>query len=98
MVQFVFEHNVSTIFLISQILVTIAAVFLLGLTIKSWKNTKINKLIYVIVAFSLFAFIHILNFIDHGVVDVVSDDIRYAITSISDIVIMVMFVLAIIKK
>lgn len=98
MVQFIFEHNSNLIFLISQILVAIVALFLLGLTIKSWKNTRLNKIIYVIIAFSLFAFVHLLNFIDHGIVDIISDDTRYVITSIADIAIMGMFVLAIIKK
>ena len=94
----VFEPLTSEIFLISQILVTIVALFLMGLAIKAWRNTKLNKIIYVIIAFSLFAVIHIFNYYDQAVTDIVSDDIRHAVIAGLEISIMAMFVLAILRK
>jgi len=98
MVEFVFSPNTSIVFLISQIIVIIFALFLMGLAIKAWKNTRLNKIIYVVIAFALFAVIHTLNYVDQSVVSFVSDDIRHAIFAVIEIGIMMMFVVAIIKK
>ena len=98
MTEFVFSENTSLIFLITQILVTIVALFIVGLAVRAWKNTKLKKIIYVIIAFSLFAAIHIFNYLDQSIFDFVSDDIRYVIFAIAELVIMMMFVLAILKK
>jgi hypothetical protein len=98
MVEFVFSPNTSLIFLITQILVTVAALFLVGLSVKAWKNTRLKKIIYLVIAFALFAVIHIFNYLDQAVVDVVSDDVRYVVFAIAEVAIMSMFVLAILRK
>jgi hypothetical protein len=98
MVEFVFTPINSQIFIISQIAIVIVALFLTGLAVKAWKNTRINKMIYLIIAFGLFAITHAINYVDESVVNVMPDDARYAMFAVTEIAIMLMFVVAIIKK
>jgi hypothetical protein len=98
MVEFIFSKDTSVIFLISQILVTIIAFFLVGLSIRAWKNTKLKKIIYVAISFALFAVIHIFTYIDMAVFNLVSDDVRFLISSIFQIAIMLLFVVSIMIK
>lgn len=98
MVEFIFSKDTSTLFLISQLLVTVIALFLVGLTIRAWKNTKLKKIIYVSIAFALFAVIHIFNYIDMAVVNLVSDDIKYLVSALLQVGIMLLFVVAILIK
>lgn len=90
--------STSEAFLIAQIMITICALFLLGVTIKAYKNTKLRKLIYVAVAFVLFAVQHILNYVDQAVADIMPDDVRYLSFALMTLSIMGMFFLAILKK
>ena len=94
----VFSPISSEAFLIAQILITICALFLLTLSIKAYKNTGLRKLIYVAIAFVLFAIQHILNYVDQAVVDIMPDDMRYLLFAIMTLAIMGMFFLAILKK
>ena len=98
MIESIVSKDVSTLFLISQLLVTIIAVFLVGLTIRAWKNTKLKKIIYVSIAFALFAVIHIFTYINIAIVNMVSDDMRFLISSLLQVAIMLLFVVAIMKK
>jgi len=98
MVEFIFSQVSSEVFTITQILIAICALFLLALTLKAYKNTGLRKMIYLIIAFGLFAFQHIFNYVDQAVLDIVSDDIRYVIFAITTLCIMGMFFLAILKK
>lgn len=98
MTEFIFGKDVSTLFIISQLLVTIIALFLVGLTIRAWKNTKLKKIIYVSIAFALFAVIHIFVYIDMAIVNLVSDDLRFLISALLQVAIMLLFVVAIMKK
>ncbi len=98
MVQFIFSHGIDEIFAITQILIVVFALFLLGISVKAYKNTGLKKIIYLIIAFALFAFQHILNYVDQSVVDILPDDIRYVIFAIVTLSIMGMFFLAILKK
>jgi hypothetical protein len=93
-----FEPVNGQVFLFTQILVTVVALFLTGLAVRAWKNTKLKKIIYVSIAFSLFAVIHIFNYADQAILDFVSDDLRHVIIAILELSIMGLFVLAIIKK
>lgn len=88
----------SEAFLVAQILITICALFLLGVTIKAYRNTRLQKLVYVAIAFVLFAAQHILNYVDQAVADIMPDDIRYLLFTIMTLAIMGMFFLAILKK
>ena len=98
MVQFVFSHGIDEVFVVTQILIAAFALFLLGLSVKAYKNTGVRKIVYLIIAFALFAFQHILNYIDQSVVDILPDDVRYVIFAIVTLSIMGMFFLAILKK
>lgn len=98
MVQFVFSHGIDQVFVVTQILIAAFALFLLGLSVKAYKNTGVRKIVYLIIAFALFAFQHILNYIDQSVVDILPDDVRYVIFAIVTLSIMGMFFLAILKK
>ncbi len=88
----------SEAFLIAQIIITICALFLLAITIKAYRNTRLQKLIYVAIAFVLFAAQHTLNYVDQAVVHFMPDDIRYLSFAIMTMAIMGMFFLAILKK
>jgi hypothetical protein len=98
MVDFVFSPDTSTLFIISQFLTIIVSLFLVALAVRAWKNTKLKKIIYVALAFALFAVIHIVNYIDMAIIDLVADDVKYLIFAIIQIVIMLLFVVAILKK
>jgi len=90
--------STSEAFLIAQILITICALFLLAITIKAYRNTRLRKLVYVAIAFVLFAVQHTLNYVDQAVADIMPDDIRYLLFAIMTLAIMGMFFLAILKK
>lgn len=88
----------SDVFIVSQILIVVIALVLMALSITAYRNTSLKKIIYAIIAFGLFASQHILNFIDGDVVDILPDDVRYALFSVITLSIMALFFLAIIKK
>ena len=98
MVEFVFSPITSEVFLISQIIIIIAAIFLTIITIKSYKITRFKKMIFVLLAFALFGISHTINLIDQSVVDIMSDDARYAMFGVVQVGIMAMFFMAIVKK
>jgi len=98
MTEFVFSPVTSLVFLISQISIVIVAVFLSAITIRAYKITHLKKMIFVIIAFSLFAISHTINYLDQAVVDIMPDDARYAMFGVVQVGIMMMFVLAILKK
>jgi len=96
--HFAFGPGSAEVFTIAQLTVLIFALFLMTLSISSYRKTGLKKIVYVIIAFALFATQHIINYIDGEVVDFLSDDMRHAIFAVISVVIMVMFFLAIIKK
>ena len=98
MTEFDFEPVTSQVFLVSQIIVIVVAFFMVGLAVKAWKNTGMKKMVFLIIAFGLFALIHIVNYTDQALVNFMPDDARYAMFAATEICIMMMFVLAVIKK
>ncbi len=98
MTEFVFSHITSMVFIVSQLLIVISAIVLLAITIRAYKMTRYRKMIYVIIAFSLFAVQHTINFVDQGLTDIMSDDIVFAIAGVVQLAIMAMFFLAIVRK
>lgn len=99
MAEFFFVHyDTSTIFVISQFLTIVVSLFLTGLAIRAWRNTKLKKIIYVAIAFALFAVIHIVNYINMSIISILPNDVSYLIFGIIQVVIMLMFVVAIMKK
>ena len=98
MTEFVFEPVNSMTFIISQVAVMVVALFLTALSVKAWKNTGLKKILYLIIAFGLFAITHAINYLDESVVNFMPDDARYAMFAVTEIIIMLMFVFAVIKK
>ena len=88
----------SEVFIVAQILIIVFALVLMSLSITAYRNTSLKKIIYAIAAFALFAFQHILNFIDADEFDFIPDDVRYALFSVITLSIMTLFFLAIIRK
>ncbi len=95
---FVFGEGISQIFSITQIAVVIIALFLMSISIISFRNTSLKKILFAIVAFALFAIQHVINYIDAQQADILPDDVRYTIFSIITLAIMALFFLAVIKK
>ncbi|HXX06330.1 MAG TPA: hypothetical protein VEJ68_05885 [Candidatus Bathyarchaeia archaeon] len=98
MTEFVFSPVTSIVFLVSQIAIVIVAVFLSAIAIRAYKITRLKNMIFVIIAFALFAVSHTISYLDQAVVDIMPDDARYAMFGVVEIGIMMMFVLAILKK
>ena len=98
MVQTFSDPVTAEVFFAAQILIIIFALFLMALSITAYRNTSLKKIVYAIIAFALFAFQHVLNFIDAEEVDLIPDDIRYAIFSVITLTIMGLFFLSIVKK
>ena len=98
MTEFVFSPINSMTFIIGQIAIVIVAIFLTMLSLKAWKNTRIKKMIYLVIAFTLFAITHAINYVDQSLVNIIPDDARYAMFAVTDIAVMLMFVFAVIKK
>ncbi|HKU32330.1 MAG TPA: hypothetical protein VJR22_00605 [Candidatus Nitrosotalea sp.] len=57
-----------------------------------------KRIAFAIAIFALFAFQHIINFVDAKVGDIMPDDMRYAVFSSITLVIIGLFFLAIVKK
>ena|SRR3989442_10889750 len=88
----------TEVFIVAQILIIIIALFLMMLAITAYRNTSLKKIVYAIIAFALFAFQHVINFISIEKVSFIPDDLRYAIFSVITLTIMVLFFLSIVRK
>lgn len=88
----------NNVYVIGQIAIVVIALFLTGLAVKAWKNTRLKKMVFLITAFGLFAITHLLGYVDQSLVNIMSDDVMYAMFSVTEIAIMLMFVFAILKK
>jgi hypothetical protein len=88
----------TEVFIAAQILIIIFALFLMALSITAYRNTSLKKIVYAIVAFALFAFQHVINFIAVDEVKFIPDDVRYALFSIITLTIMGLFFLSIVRK
>jgi len=98
MVEFVFSTFTGQVFVISQLIIVIVAVLLTAISIIAYKNTRVKKMIFLIIAFVLFAISHLLNYVDQSLVDIMPDDARFAMFGVTTVVSMMMFFLAILKK
>ena len=86
------------VFTISQILDIALAFFLALLSVTAYRNSGLKKIRYAIVAFSLFAIQHIINYLDSGIIGFMPNDVRNALFSVITLAIMAMFFLAIVRK
>lgn len=95
---FHFGSGSSEIFTITQIAIIVVSITLMAVSITAYRNTNLRRLKYVIGAFALFAFIHFINLIDAVYIDIIPDDIRFALVSSGILGILVLLFLGIVKK
>jgi|SRR6185312_4869700 len=95
---FHFGSGSSEIFTITQIAIIVVSITLMSVSITAYRNTGLKRLKYVISAFGLFAFVHFINLIDSLYVDIIPDDIRFAVVSSGILGILALLFLGIVKK
>lgn len=95
---FTFGHGSSEIFTVTQLAVIVLSLVLLGLSVTAYRNTNLKKTLFAIIIFALFAFQHIINYVDAKVMDIMPDDIRFALFSSVSLAILVLFFVTIVKK
>jgi len=95
---FMFGPGISEIFTITQLAIIAFAILLAAITINAHKTTGLKRLKYIIAAFGLFAFNHIINLIDAKFADIIPDDVRFSIVSCGTLGILILIFLGIIRK
>ncbi|MGB9002381.1 MAG: hypothetical protein WCC52_01055 [Nitrosotalea sp.] len=95
---FSFGPVFSEIFTVTQISIIVISILLMILSITIYRNKKLKRIAFAIAIFAIFAVQHIINYIDAKVVDIMPDDMRYALYSSMTLVIIILFFLVIIKK
>ena len=88
----------SGVFTATQLLDVGVAIILAAIALTAFRTTGIKKIVFAIVAFTLVAVQHVINYIDSSVTDFMPDDIRYILFSAITLAIMLMFFLAIVRK
>lgn len=86
------------VFTVSQVLDIATAFFLALLSVTAYRNSGLKKIRYAIVAFSLFAIQHVINYVDSSIIGIMPNDVRHALFSVITLAIMAMFFLAIVRK
>ena len=95
---FSFGPGFSEIFTVTQISIIVISILLMILSITIYRNKNLKRIAFAIAIFALFAIQHIINYVDAKLVDIMPDDMRYALYSSMTLVIIVLFFLAIVKK
>ena len=95
---FSFGPGFSEIFTVTQISIIVISILLMILSITIYRNKNLKRIAFAIAIFAIFAIQHILNYVDAKIVDIMPDDMRYALYSSMTLVIIVLFFLAIVKK
>lgn len=95
---FSFGPGFSEIFTVTQLSIIAISILLMVLSITIYRNKNLRRIAFAIAIFAIFAIQHIINYVDAKVVDIMPDDMRYAIYSSMTLVIIVLFFLAIVKK
>jgi hypothetical protein len=95
---FLFGPESGSLYFITQIGIIIFALILSILTFSAYRNTKIKKLKYILYAFILFIFYGMINLIDAQFVDIMPDDLRFALVSSAIFVILLLLFIGIVKK
>jgi len=95
---FSFGPGFSEIFTVTQISIIVISILLMILSITIYRNKNLKRIAFAIAIFAIFAIQHILNYVDAKLVDIMPDDMRYALYSSMTLVIIVLFFLAIVKK
>lgn len=95
---FSFGPGFSEIFTVTQISIIVISILLMILSITIYRNKNLKRIAFAIAIFAIFAIQHIINYVDAKVIDIMPDDMRYALYSSMTLVIIVLFFLAIVKK
>lgn len=95
---FSFGPGFSEVFTVTQLSVIAISILLMVLSITIYRNKNLKRIAFAITIFAIFAIQHIINYVDAKVVDIMPDDMRYAIYSSMTLVIIILFFLAIVKK
>lgn len=95
---FSFGPGFSEVFTVTQLSVIAISILLMVLSITIYRNKNLKRIAFAIAIFAIFAIQHIINYVDAKVVDIMPDDMRYAIYSSMTLVIIVLFFLTIVKK
>lgn len=95
---FSFGPGFSEVFTITQLSVIAISILLMVLSITIYRNKNLKRIAFAIAIFAIFAIQHIINYVDAKVVDIMPDDMRYAIYSSMTLVIIILFFLTIVKK
>lgn len=95
---FSFGPGFSEIFTVTQLSIIAISILLMVLSITIYRNKNLKRIAFAIAIFAIFAIQHIINYVDAKVVDIMPDDMRYAIYSSMTLVIIVLFFLTIVKK
>jgi|SRR5579872_3848721 len=95
---FSFGPGFSEIFTVTQISIIVISILLMTLSITIYRNKNLKRIAFAIAIFALFAIQHIINFVDAKVIDIMPDDMRYAVFSSITLIIIGLFFLSIVKK
>jgi hypothetical protein len=95
---FSFGPGFSEIFTVTQISIIVISILLMILSITIYRNKNLKRIAFAIAIFAIFAIQHIINYVDAKIVDIMPDDMRYALYSSMTLVIIILFFLTIVKK
>lgn len=95
---FTFGPGFSEVFTVTQLSIITISILLMVLSITIYRNKNLKRIAFAIAIFAIFAIQHIINYIDAKVVDIMPDDMRYAMYSSMTLVIILLFFLAMVKK
>ncbi len=95
---FTFGHGSLEIFTVTQLAVIILALVLMALSFTAYRNMRNRKILFAIIIFGLFAVQHVINYVDAQVVDIMPDDVRFALFSSITLAILLLFFVTIVRK
>lgn len=95
---FLFGSGSGELFMITQFGIIIIAAILMGITVLAYRNNHIQRLRYVITAFGLFVIYAFINLIDAEFIDIMPDDMRFALVSSIILSILILLFIGIVKK
>ena len=95
---FLFGPGNAEIYAISQVAIILVSLLLMSIVISAYAKTKISRLKYVIAAFSLFALHATINIIDGFLTNIISEDLRFVLTSLTLLSILVLLFIGFVKK
>jgi len=95
---FLFAPESGLLYFITQLGIIGFALILSIVTFNAYRNTRIKRLRYVLCAFVIFIFYGVVNLIDAQFVDIMPDDLRFALVSSAIFAILLLLFVGIVKK